>query len=79
MGVLIFFVWVGTLWGVVHYLMKLQKLKMSKDEWGFLTDEEEAQKEYNTARVIIWGTAYVVMMIIFTVYSCNTHYYIMGK
>ena len=69
MGVLIFFVWVGTLWGVVHYLMKLQKLKMSKDEWGFLTDEEEAQKEYNTARAIIWGTAYVVMIIIFIVYS----------
>lgn len=72
MGVLLFFALVGTLWRTVHYLLKLQKLKMSKEEWGYLTDEEETQKENDTARAAIWGIVYVGMLFAFMIYASTT-------
>ena len=68
MGVLLFFALVGTLWRTVHYLLKLQKLKMSKEEWGYLTDEEEN----DTARAAIWGIVYVGMLFAFMIYASTT-------
>ena len=67
-----FFALVGTLWRTVHYLLKLQKLKMSKEEWGYLTDEEETQKESDTARAAIWGIVYVGMLFAFMIYASTT-------
>ena len=72
MGVLLFFALVGTLWRTVHYLLKLQKLKMSKEEWGYLTDEEETKKENDTARAAIWGIVYVGMLFAFMIYASTT-------